>query len=262
MSKQTNIDFNADAGQGFGIYGDDYENEVVKRVSSVNIACGFHAGDPITIKNAMLFTKGKSLELGALIGYPDLQGFGRRAMELDADEIEALVLYQLGAVSSFAKAFSLSIEHVRLHGAMYDKAADNYEFMLNVANAVKKFDKWMVLYAPFGEIADKVEADAQMIIAREIEIDKGYDSEGKPFIPSQPLSEDIMLNRIRTILHSGKIKLPGGEFLPVKCDTLHFDVRNPGSAGLLDKAREIILPTPVNYNKAALSGWLSEGEPA
>ena len=249
--KKDKIDFNADAAQSYGIYKNEAEKEIISKVSSVNISCGFHAGDPVSIKETLLFCKQKNLVIGAHIGYPDIPGFGYRPMKLDEDELEAVILYQIGAVAAFASSYSLSVEHVRLHGAMYEKAAKDLDFAICVANIVKKFDKWFVLYLPFGKIADEVENTK---VAREIFIDKNYDIFGNFSDTSSILDKDTMLNRIRTILHSGKIKI-AGEFLDVNCDSIHFNSKNPEMSDLLDAAREIIIPTPYNYNKAYIAGW-------
>lgn len=249
------IDFNADAAQSFGVFQNDSEQDIISKVSSVNVSCGFHAGDPLTIKNTLLFCKEHNLAIGAHIGYQDIQGFGYRPMELDKDEIEAVILYQAGAVASFAASYSLSIEHIRLHGAMYKKMAQDFDFALAVANAVKKFDKWAVLYMPSGKIADMVEESAGVIVARELFIDKYYDKDGNISEPEQPLEIDTILNRIRTIMYSGKIKIGGGEFLEMNCDSIHFDSKNPKTSDILDKARDIVIPTPYNYNMACRSGW-------
>lgn len=255
MGKNNKIDFNADAAQSYGVFVNDAEREVISRVSSVNVSCGFHAGDPATIRETLLFCKEHNLAIGAHVGYPDIQGFGYRPMDLDEDETEATVLYQVGAVATFANSYSLSVEHVRLHGAMYTRVANDVDFAITVANAVKKFDKWAVLYLPFGKIADEVEATTNIKVARELFINKYYDSEGNPSEATTPLEKDTMLNRIRTILHSGRIKIGGGEFLDVNCDSIHFDSKDIKTVELLDAAREIIEPTPYNYNKACLAGW-------
>ena len=255
MGKNNKIDFNADAAQSYGVFVNDAEREVISRVSSVKVSCGFRAGDPATIRETLLFCKEHSLAIGAHVGYPDIQGFGYRPMDLDEDETEATVLYQVGAVATFANSYSLSVEHVRLHGAMYTRAANDVDFAITVANAVKKFDQWAVLYLPFGKIADEVEATTNIKVARELFINKYYDSEGNPSEATTPLEKDTMLNRIRTILHSGRIKIGGGEFLDVNCDSIHFDSKDIKTVELLDAAREIIEPTPYNYNKACLAGW-------
>lgn len=254
-NKIDKIDFNADAAQSFGIYQNDNEKDVISKVSTVNVSCGFHAGDPLTIKKTLEYCKQQNLAIGAHVGYQDIHGFGYRPMDLDEDEIEATVLYQIGAVASFANSYSLSVEHVRLHGAMYTRAAKDLNFAVSVAKAVQKFDKWAVLYLPCGKIAEETEAITNLHVAKELFIDKQYDGEGNISEPLNPLDTDTMLNRIRTIMYSGKIKIGGGEFLELNCDSIHFDSKNAATSSLLDKAREIVIPTPYNYNKACLAGW-------
>ena len=255
MGRVDKIDFNADGAQSFGVYQNDTERDVIAKVSSVNVSCGFHAGDPMTIKETLLFCKEHNIAIGAHVGYQDLQGFGYRPMDLSEEETEAMVLYQVGAVASFANSYSLSVEHVRLHGAMYMRAAQDLDFAVAVAKAVKKFDKWAILYLSYGKIAQEVENIVEINVAKELLIDKAYDADGNFTEPSKPLDTDILLNRIRTCMYSGKIKIGGGEFLDMKCDSIHFDSKSPKTSELLDKAREIVVPSPYNYNKACMAGW-------
>ena len=121
-----NIDFNIDLAQSFGIYKNNAEFDLLDYASSVNVSCGFHAGDPLTIRNALLKAKEKNVVVGAHIGFDDIQGFGYRDMNLDEDEIEALVVYQVCALMSFAKSMHMEIEHVRPHGAMYKRCAEDF----------------------------------------------------------------------------------------------------------------------------------------
>ena len=123
-----NIDFNCDLAQSYGVYKNNNEFKLLDFVSSVNISCGYHAGDPISIKEALLKAKEKNLAIGAHIGFNDIQGFGYRPVDLKEDELEAMVIYQVGAMLSFAKTFGLSIEHVRPHGAMYKMASENFSY--------------------------------------------------------------------------------------------------------------------------------------
>ena len=132
-----NIDFNCDLAQAYGFYKNNKEFELLDYVSSVNISCGFHAGDPITIKESLLKAKEKNLVIGAHIGFNDIQGFGYRPVELKEDELESLVIYQVGALMSFAKAYGVSVEHVRPHGAMYKMAGEDFSFSCAIARAIK-----------------------------------------------------------------------------------------------------------------------------
>ena len=251
------IDFNIDAAQGFGVFKNNKETELLDYVSSVNISCGFHAGDPLLIREYLLKCKEKNLTVGAHIGFNDLQGLGYRPVELSPDEIEAVVLYQVGALASFAKSYNLVIDHVRPHGAMYKLASENYEFSLAIAHAIQKFDKWLNYTCLDNEILDKVSAETGIVVNREVFVDKFYTPDFKVnWEAAGYINDDDALNRIRTIMHSSQIKVGSGLFMPVKCDTLHFDTKNPNITNLLEKAEKIVKPTPVNYNKAETSGWV------
>ncbi len=251
------IDFNIDAAQGFGIFKNNKETELLDYVSSVNISCGFHAGDPLLIREYLLKCKEKNLTIGAHIGFNDIQGLGYRPMELKPEEIEAIVIYQIGALASFAKSYNLVIDHVRPHGAMYKIASENYDFSLAIAKAIQKFDKWLNYTCLDNEILEKVSVETGIVVNRELFIDKTYtqdfkvDWENKTYI-----NDDDALNRIRTVLHSSQIKIGNGMFMQVKTDTIHFDTKNPNITQLLKKSNEIVKPTPPNYNKVETSGWV------
>ena len=251
------IDFNIDAAQGFGIYRNDIETELLDYVSSVNISCGFHAGDPLLIKDYLLKCKEKNITIGAHIGFNDISGLGYRPMDLSADEIEAIVIYQIGALVSFAKSYSLVIDHVRPHGAMYKMASENFEFSLAIAKAIQKVDKWLAYTCLDNEILDQVSAETGIVVNKEVFVDKYYTPDFKPdWENKKRISDEDALNRIRTILFSSQVKLGNGLFMPVNCNTIHFDTKNPNIVNLLKKSNEIITPTPFNYNKAELSGWV------
>jgi UPF0271 protein len=252
------IDFNIDVAQGFGVFKNNKEAELLDYVSSVNIACGFHAGDPLLIREFLLKCKEKNLTIGAHIGFNDLQGLGYRPMDLSFEEIEAIILYQLSALSAFAKSYNLVIDHVRPHGAMYKLASENYDFSLAIAKAIQKFDKWLNYTCLDNQTLENVAAETGIIINREVFVDKMYkqDDFQLNWDSKEYISEENALNRIRTILYSSQIKLGNGVFMPVKCNTIHFDTKNPNITNLLKRANEIIIPTPTNYNKAETSGWV------
>ena len=252
-----NIDYNIDIAQGFGYFKSNIETELLDYVSSVNISCGFHAGDPLLIREYLLKCKEKNLTIGAHIGFNDLQGLGYRPIELSNDEIEAVVLYQLGALAAFAKSYNLVIDHVRPHGAMYKTASENYEFSLSIAKAIQKFDKWLNYTCLDNQILDNVSAETGIVVNREVFIDKYYNQDFQlDWGNKNYVNEEAAINRIRTITYSSQIKIGNGMFMPVKCDTIHFDTKNPNVLKLIKNANEIIKPSPSNYNKAAVSGWV------
>lgn len=207
------FDFNCDVAQEYGVYKNGTGLEIAKYMSSINISAGFHAGDPLSIRKAVEFARENNVAIGAHIGFPDIAGFGNRKMILSAEETEALVVYQVGAIQSFAKSFGLEIEHVRCHGAMYEMLNEDLEFAKNVARAVKLVNPW--LYLIVGNFATKA------AIQDEIQLNCAYE---------ETFNEDSTIREFREMEN--------------KPDTLHFV-----SVEAAKKAYDVKKPTPVCYNK-------------
>ncbi len=252
-----NIDFNCDLAQSFGVYKNEKEYELLKYVSSVNISCGFHAGDPLTIREALLRAKDYNVAVGAHIGFDDIQGFGLKNMDLQPEEIEALVIYQIGAISSFAKSYGIEIENVRPHGAMYRRAANDFEFSLAIAKAIKKFDEWLIYYGAASETLEKVSQEAEIRVAHEIQLNQIYNEDGSIDYASKPVGNiDFCANRLNNLLKYSTVRNKEGRFTEVKYDTIHFSANAENIIEIAQKANEIISPVPVNYKKAVVSGWV------
>ena len=251
------IDFNCDLAQSFGIYRNNREFDIMDYVSSVNIACGFHAGDPVAIKNALLKAKEKNVVVGAHIGFSDIQGFGYRQMDLTEDEIEALVIYQVGALMSFAKSFGLEIEHVRPHGAMYKQAGEDFQFACSIAKAVKKCSKWLVYYGPAGDVTLKTGEYVNIPIAQEIQLEKTYNADGTVDYSRKDLEDTPQcIQRLKDLLSNSQVQNNEGGKTIVTADTIHFSNKLPNVLSLEKEARDIITPVPVNYKNVYESGWV------
>lgn len=206
------FDFNCDVAQSYGVYKNDVELEIAKYASSINVSAGFHAGDTTSIRNALLFASNNNIAIGAHIGYPDIQGFGKRHIALNNEELEALVIYQVGAVVAYAKTMDLEVEQVRCHGALKEFLNENFEALKVVANAIKKVNPWLNL------IVQSPEAKA---IVEEQGLKAAYEVD---------FSENSSVREIRE--------------LSVKPDTIHFKTLND-----IKRAYDIIKPTPINYNR-------------
>jgi UPF0271 protein len=250
-----NIDFNCDLAQAYGVYKNNQEFELLDYVSSVNISCGFHAGDPLTIKEALLKAKEKNVAIGAHIGFNDIQGFGYRPVELKEDELEALVVYQVGAIMSFAKAYGLSIEHVRPHGAMYKAAGEDFTFSVSIAKAIKKCSDWLVYYAPMGDITAKVGDYVGIPVAQELSLEKTYnpDLTIDYAIPDNTNNYD-MIKRMQHLIHTSQIRNNLGGMSYADVNTIHFSNKYKNSMDLVKEAYRLITPQPVNYINAKASG--------
>lgn len=251
------IDFNCDLAQSFGIYKNSSESRLLDFVSSVNIACGFHAGDPLTIKEALLQAKEKNIVVGAHIGFDDIQGFGYRQMDLDNDELEALVMYQVGALMTFAKAYSMEIEHVRPHGALYRQAAENIEVSRTIAKAIKKCSQWLVYYGATGENLAQVGEEENIQVAHEVHLEKIYDEVGNIVFSARDLENtQVSIQRLRDLLQNSFVVNNVGGKTVVRADSIHFSNKLSNVKELIVQARDIIEPVPYNYKNAQKSGWV------
>ena len=252
-----NIDFNCDLAQSFGIYKNNSEFDLLDYVSSVNISCGFHAGDPLTIKNALLKAKEKNVVIGAHIGFDDIQGFGYRNMDLSEDEIEALVIYQVGALMSFAKSFNLEIEHVRPHGAMYKLASEDFGTACAIAKAIQKCSKWLVYYGAAGDVIEKVSDYLNIPVAREISLNKIYNIDGTVDYSAKDIENtETSIAHLKLLLSTSQVFNNEGGKTSVNADTIHFNNRMSNSLELVTKAKDVISPLPVNYKNVYDSGWV------
>lgn len=252
-----NIDFNCDLAQAYGIYRNNNEYELLDYVSSVNISCGFHAGDPLSIKEALLKAKEKNVVIGAHIGFNDIQGFGYRPVELKENEVEALVIYQVGALMSFAKALGVTVEHVRPHGAMYKKVGEDFTFSCAVARAIKKCSEWLVYYAPVGDITAKTADYIGIPVAQELCLEKAYNQDLTIDYEREDNTNNYdMVKRFQHLLHTSQVRNISGGMSFADVDTIHFSNKYKNSMELIKQVREYITPTPVNYNNAKISGWV------
>lgn len=251
------LDFNCDLAQGYGVYKNNFEYEFLNYVSSVNISCGFHAGDPLTIRRALLAAKEKNIVIGAHIGYSDIQGFGYRPMDLTDDELEALVIYQVGAIMSFAKAYNLEIEHVRPHGAMYKKAAEDFHFATVLARSIQKCSQWLTYCGATGELIEKVGDYVKIPICEEILIEKQY-TQDLAIDYSLPDITDIdeSIKRIQDILHNSQINNTSNGMTVANIDSIHFSNKYTNSQEIIQRANSLIKPEPVRYGRVKASGWV------
>ena len=255
--KIENIDFNIDLAQSFGMYKNSSEGTLLDYASSVNISCGFHAGDPLTIKEALLKAKEKNVVVGAHIGYHDIQGFGYRETDLSDDELESLVIYQVGALMSFAKTYKLEIEHVRPHGAMYKKAATDFRFASLIARAMKKCSQWLVYYGAAGDVTESVGEAENVKIAQEVFLEKSYNADGSVDFDTKDCENTFdAISRLKNLLATSKINNVLGGSTLITADTIHFSNRFPEARTLIKQANDVIKPVPVNYKNVYNSGWV------
>jgi len=172
------IDLNCDMGESFGRYALGQDAAIMPHLTSANIACGLHAGDPVVMARTVRLAKQHGVSVGAHPGWPDLQGFGRRLMSLSATEAEAFILYQLGALAAFVRAEGLELTHVKPHGALYNQAAKDRELATAVAGAVQKFSRDLILVGLAGSALIEAGTELGLRVANEAFPDRAYNPDG------------------------------------------------------------------------------------
>ncbi len=173
------IDLNSDLGESFGAWRLGADEEVLAVVSSANIACGLHAGDPRTMQQTVAAAVARGVALGAHPSLPDLQGFGRREMQVTADEVNALVVYQIGALAAFARAAGSRLVHVKPHGALYNMAARDRTIADAIAQAVHAVDPGLVLVGLAASELPAAGARLGLRVAHEAFADRRYEADGR-----------------------------------------------------------------------------------
>jgi UPF0271 protein len=252
------LDLNCDLGQSYGVYRNEPELQLVPYVSSVSISCGLHAGDPLTIMNMLKLAAENNLSVGAHVGYPDIQGFGYRGIQLTDEEMQAVIVYQIGALASLAKLYNINVEFVRPHGALYRQAAEDYKVAYSLAKAVAAYDPWLVLVGAPSEHLDRAGEEANLRIAKELQLDKKYDVNGNiDFSLGDVLDVDYSTRLLDSIIkHSSVINTQGGR-TKVKYNTIHLNMRDASSVEIAKKAASMVSsPVTIPGTFVANSGWL------
>ena len=180
------VDLNSDIGESFGAYKMGDDSAVMDAITSANVACAFHAGDPLVMKKTVEICAGKGVAVGAHPGYPDLVGFGRREMKCTPEEEYADCLYQIGALSAFCCVNGLSLQHVKPHGAMYNQAAKDPKLAIAIAQAVKDSGKDVILMGLANSEFEKAAKELGIPFAAEAFADRGYMPDGSLVPRSQP----------------------------------------------------------------------------
>ncbi len=218
------IDLNSDLGESFGRYTLGNDGQVVPLVTSINAACGFHAGDPLVMKKTVRLAKDAGVSIGAHPGFDDLQGFGRRNMVLSAEELQACVLYQIGALDAFVRAEGLRLAHVKPHGAMYNMAAKDRTIAEAICQAVLAYDPGLIILAQESGELYRTAVRMHMKAAAEVFADRAYEEDGTLVARSKPgaMIKDPKeaLNRAIRMILEGKVTAITGREISVRADSV------------------------------------------
>lgn len=254
------IDLNCDMGESYGNFTVGQDELLIPLISSANIACGFHGGDPNTIHKTIRLAQSFDVAVGAHPSYPDLQGFGRRNMPLDAQEIYDIVLYQVGAVAAFTKAAGIPLSHVKPHGALYNRAAVDMEAATAIVHAVYYFDPNLFLYCPPQSCMSAAAEQTGLRFIREAFADRTYSADGQltPRSSSNALiaDETLAAKQALQIILQKSVLTAEGKTIPMEADTIciHGDghhavpIANAIHKTLIENKIRIQSPAAANAN--------------
>ena len=211
-------------GESFGAWTMGSDEALLDLVSSANIACGFHAGDPATMQRTVQCAVAKGVALGAHPSLPDLQGFGRRSMSITPGEARELILYQVGALGAFAKAAGARLHHVKPHGALYNMAAKDSSLAAALAGAVRDFDPSLILVGLSGSELIKAAQEIGLRCASEVFADRGYEADGSLSPRSLPgamiTDENLAVARVLRMVIEGRVESRTGPDVALKAETI------------------------------------------
>lgn len=241
---RTRVDLNCDLGESFGRYTLGLDEQVIPLVTSVNVACGMHAGDPCVMRRTVELAARAGVAVGAHPGYPDLQGFGRRDMGLSPEEVYAYVLYQVGALAGFADAAGVRLHHVKPHGQLYNRAAADPATADAVARAVRDFDASLVLVGLSGSELVRAGRDLGLPTAEEFFVDRNYTDAGALVPRSRPdallTDEDAAVERVVQAVTCGTIASVTGAPVRVGADTLCVHGDGPHALAFARRVRDAL----------------------
>lgn len=249
------IDLNCDLGESFGNYKLGMDEEVIPLISSANVACGFHASDPVVMSKTVALAKTSGVSVGAHPGFPDLMGFGRRSMNVKPEEAKAYVQYQIGALLAFCRAQGIPLVHVKPHGALYNMAGKDYALAKAICEGIAEIDDRLILLALSGSQMVTAARNTGLRVASEVFADRAYEEDGSLVARTKPGSmitdEGEAIRRVVRMAKEGKVACVTGRDISIKADSVCVHGDNAHALAFVQKIRSAltsedieILPLP------------------
>lgn len=236
------VDLNADLGESFGAYTIGMDAEVLKYITSANVACGFHAGDPLVMQKTLALAKESGTRIGAHPGFPDLMGFGRRNMNISPAEAKAYIQYQLGALMAFAKAAGMKLQHVKPHGAFYNMAAVDEKLAIAICEGIYEVDSELIVLGLAGSKHITAAEKVGLRAASEVFADRGYMNDGTLVPRKMPgamiYDRQVAIERTVRMIKEGCVESIEGKIVPIKADSICVHGDNPDAIGFVKEIRE------------------------
>ena len=238
------IDLNADLGEGYGPWRMGEDEALLGVVSSANIACGFHAGDPLIMERTVHAARDRGVDVGAHVGFPDRQGFGRRVMQIDVAELAAIVTYQLGALAGIARAAGCRMTHMSFHGALGNMAAADAALAEPLIRAVAAFDRELIISSSSSRAIEGAAAACGLRVATTFLADRAIDDEGLLVprkLPGAVIHDEAaVLERVRRLLAEGEVVTHSGKRLALRPQSILVHGDTPGAVALARLVREAV----------------------
>jgi len=239
------IDLNADVGEGFGPWTMGEDEALFEVISSANIACGFHAGDPAIMARTVRLAQARGIDIGAHVGFPDRQGFGRRVMQIDTTELAAMVVYQLGALAGLARANGGRMTHMSFHGALGNMAAADPSLADPLLRAVADFDPTLMVSSSPSRAIEEACARHGLGVATSFLADRAVDDQGLLVPRKLPGSvihdQQLVLERVRRLLTQGEVVTHSGGILKAQARSILVHGDTPGAVALARAIRAEVL---------------------
>lgn len=239
--KTIEVDLNSDMGEGFGAYRMGDDAAILEIVTSANVACGMHAGDPEIMAKTFALAKARHVAVGAHPGFPDLWGFGRRVIPFTHGEIERLVAYQIGAAQALSRYAGHPITYVKAHGALGNLTQTDEGVAKAIARAIKAVDPDLICMTFAGATMERVASEMGLAVRREVFADRAYTDEGNLVhrsVPGAVLHDgDEAAARMLRMVSAGAIETVSGKLLPVQIDTICVHSDTPGAIQMAAKVR-------------------------
>jgi UPF0271 protein len=252
---KLSVDLNADMGEGFGVYSIGNDEALLNIVSSANVACGFHAGDPEIMARTFAMAKDRGVAVGAHPSFPDLWGFGRRVIPCSLGEIERFVAYQIGGAQAVATYAGHSITHVKAHGALGNLTQSNREVALAICKAIKAVDASLTCMSYAGGLMVRLAADMGLRTSGEIFADRGYGDDGELIPRGKPGAmihdPDLAAERVLRMVRAGAVELPQGMQIKARIDTICIHGDSPNAIVTATRVRRKLEEAGVRIRSPA-----------
>ena len=234
------IDINCDMGESYGLYKMGDDAGILPHIDVANVACGFHASDPTVMRTTVRLAKARGVKVGAHPSLPDLQGFGRREMKMEAEELTASILYQVGALKAFLDSEGMALNHIKPHGALYGMATRDAAVANAICDVAQVFD--VPLFGMAGTVQDTVYSSRGVPFVSEFYADLDYNEDGMVIITREheAVEPHASAARVLRAIEQGKVKSVAGTDVSVKVETICVHSDTPGAVAVASAVRETV----------------------